>query len=155
MGKLDEKLFWCNLSTFSYCCFVTCGLAHQMSHSDSDWILTGPHSDIERHLLVNIASSENTRNSCNALFRSIHVYILHMTKKLEYLGGKKKLIEFSLESLSFICYIFNCFSNLGNFATLKCYSFLIFLSLFFLTIFDPDSLDQGFSTSALLTFWSK
>ena len=57
------------------------------------------------------ASSANTRNSSKALCRSIHVYFLHMTKKLEYF--EKKMLTNFLEN-----YVLHCFANLENFATL-------------------------------------
>ena len=73
--------------------------------------MTPSYPDIERHLLVNVASSANTRNSSKALCRSIHVYFLHMTKKLEYF--EKKMLTNFLEN-----YVLHCFANLENFATL-------------------------------------
>lgn len=71
---------------------------YHLSHRESDLpdFDLAPFWHTERHLLVNIASSENTWNSRKDLFKTIHVYILHMTTKLEYFGKK---IEFSLESL--------------------------------------------------------
>lgn len=97
VGKLDEKNFLKQPAAWDLW-FVTCSLAHQMSHSEShllDFDVT-PFWHTEWHLLVNSASSENTRNSSKNLLKSIHVYIFHMTKKLE---GFKKILEFSFESI--------------------------------------------------------
>lgn len=99
VGKVDEKDFLRPPAAWDVW-FATCSLAVRRSRSASHLLAfdLAPFWPTERHLLVNIASSENTRNSSKDLVKSILVSILRMTKKLEYFGKKKKLIDFSLES---------------------------------------------------------